>query len=465
MSDDSGTNSKKKIVLAGAGTGGMAAIHYLRKNNPEIDVQAFEGRDFIGGRLSAEVVDGYHLDRGASIFIESYKTIREVAKDLDVKFELAPVKKGGIICSKGKMLALMPLGTLPQILETGWNLVTFKLMSLGASLQFLKFRKYCQKNSATISVDDHDQLLSYDTHPDFIEFGKEHGFAKAIEEHFRHDLRAYATGTNVSPAAAISALWGISLNLDNAIEVPPTGVGTLMTHVADKYREHVQLSSPVKEIVIENGEVKGVRGEDGNLVEADAVICNATANRAIDIIPELPSEFRDLMSQVEYTRAVKFHIATDFPLLAENAYACLFKDDEVTWLSTVENSNAIGPQAMPKGTYLYNAIAMDEAADKLLDKDDEYITEAFMKELTRFYPALATKKPLLTHIYKWDEAGAIIKGGLFTKIHTMLNKDLPEKVKGLYFCGDWTFMATTNSAMKSGKTAAEKATAYVNATG
>jgi len=70
--------SSYQVAVVGAGVSGMVAARALAKYG--LNVVVLEASDGVGGRVRTDEVDGFLLDRGFQVFIESYP---EVRKQLD----------------------------------------------------------------------------------------------------------------------------------------------------------------------------------------------------------------------------------------------------------------------------------------------------------------------------------------------------------------------------------------------
>ena len=60
----------RKVLVVGAGVAGLGAAYTLRKH--ELDVIVLEASPHSGGRIFGEEVDGFHIDIGSNIFLETY---------------------------------------------------------------------------------------------------------------------------------------------------------------------------------------------------------------------------------------------------------------------------------------------------------------------------------------------------------------------------------------------------------
>ncbi len=63
----SASNEKKKVVIVGAGPGGLATAMQLA--NADYDVTILERREVVGGRTSAIEMNGFRFDCGPTFFL------------------------------------------------------------------------------------------------------------------------------------------------------------------------------------------------------------------------------------------------------------------------------------------------------------------------------------------------------------------------------------------------------------
>ena len=59
----------KKVVVVGAGAGGMALAGRLKKARPEWDVELLEKNKKLGGRMASEGKGGFRFDTGPSLLL------------------------------------------------------------------------------------------------------------------------------------------------------------------------------------------------------------------------------------------------------------------------------------------------------------------------------------------------------------------------------------------------------------
>ena len=453
---------KPKVVVVGGGTAGLAAAHTLLKQKDKLDVTVLEAASHPGGRMAGEEVNGFYIDHAASLFLESYATVRSIAKDLNIPLKRSPHTKGGYVYSNGSFCEVYAGGTLKQRLKTARTLLSFRLLSLKGILQLGRFMKLAKSQRDALDIDDQTKMLHLDVPQSFQDFMEENSMGEYLHQWVTNDIRAYTGGgpEQSGAASSMALLWNFSLNSDEHVAIPETGLGSFSTALAQACSENIKLSTPVKRIVIEDGAIKGVITEKGESIEADSVICCTTATVALRMMPHLPSEIKAVLGSVKYSACCKIVIGLDFDLLPEGAYAAVFPRGSGTPLVAVENAKAVAPKSAPEGKSMVNCLVMENDARALFPLSDSEIASRVIDEIRRFFPKMP-REPEFVRIYRWYEGGCLIHGGMLKEVYEMRQGKLPS-IKGLFLAGDYTHLPVTNGAMRSGVNAAKDCSSFVS---
>ena len=447
--------ARPKVVVIGAGTSGLAAAHTLLKRRDELDVTVLEAADRSGGRMGGDEVDGFSIDRAASLFLQSYATARRLAGDLGVALKESPHTKGGYVYSHGGFRQVYAGGTVRQRLATARTLLSFRLLSPRGLMQFARFFKQSRAQCAALDIDDLEKLLPLDRAESFQDYMDANGMGAYLRQWVTNDLRAYTGGgpDQSGVASSMALLWNFSLNPAERVSLPATGVGSFGTALAEACADRIRLSTPAERIVIEQGAVSGVLAEDGTRFPADAVVCCTPATVLSRIGRDLPAEVREVLGQVTYSACCKVVVALDFELLPASAYAAVFPRGSGTPLVALENTKAVAPAAVPAGKGLYHCLVTEDDARALFPLSDAEIAERVVGEIRRFFPRMP-RSPRFVRVYRWHEGGCLVHGGLLTAVHRLRRETLPAEVPGLFLAGDYTHVPVTNGAMRSGVDAA-----------
>ena len=453
---------KKKVVVIGAGTAGLAAAHTLLKERDQLDITVLEAADQTGGRMGGDQVDGFYIDRAASLFLQSYATARSLANEIGVPFKQSPHTKGGYVYSSGRFRQVFAGGTLKQKLQTARTLLSFRLLSLKGMIQFARFFKLSKEQSEALDIDEITKLLPLDRPESFQNYMEANAMGDYLHQWVTNDIRAYTGGgpEQSGVASSMALLWNFSLNPAERASLPDTGVGSFATALAEACSDHIRVSTPAERIVIEDDTVKGVVAEDGTLFPADSVVCCTTATALLEIGPDLPADVRDVLGRVNYSACCKVVVGLDFELLPAGAYAAVFPRGSGTPLVALENTKAVAPAAVPEGKGMYHCLVMEDDARALFPLSDSVIAAWVIEEIRKFFPDMP-REPRFCRVYRWYEGGCLIHGGMMTDIYKLRRERLPDSVRGLFLAGDYTHLPVTNGAMRSGVDAARDSVSFL----
>ena len=456
---------KPKIVIVGGGTSGLAAAHTLRsRHGNELEVVVLEAADRAGGRIAGEKVDGFSIHTGASVFHESFETVQGMAESLGVPLTKSPRKKGGHLYRGGKLWGIYVGGSPKQMLTTIRTFLSFRLFTLKGLWQSMRFFGMLKARGEDIDFQDHSRMLDLDTPESFAEFMKANSLVEYLEQTGEVDINCFTAGYSeeVGAALGMAMLWLWTLNQSERSCLPAKGVGEFADALVGACARDTRLSTPVQRVVIEEGCVKGVMagrtGDAEDFIEADAVICATPAPKALEIIPDLPSEVSRILSRVTYSSCINMAIGLNANILPEGSHAAVFPPESGTFLTNVSNLASMAPQAAPEGKSLVYALVIGEHAGKLFALNDAEIANRIIEEIRKYLPAMP-EEPLFTRVYRWPEALCLAPGGMLKEIYEMRQQNLVD-LKGLFLAGDYMRMPSCNGALLSGIDAAEECASF-----
>ncbi len=452
-----------EILVVGAGAAGLAATWRLAASLKEINcsIRVLEASDKIGGRTFCEEIDGFRVYSGASVIHESFATTRDLARELGVELFQSPKKKGGQSYGGGRFWGLYVGGSLKQTLTTLHTMLFSPQHSLAGNWEFMRLFAILKKRAKDLDFEDHTRMLDLDTGDSFADFARANSLGRYLKQAGELDLNCFTAGTSeqVGAAYGMALLWLWTINPATRSYLPRQGIAALVKALAEVCESFIQVSSPVKRIILEDGEVRGVAMATGEVIEADAVICATTATTAAQIIPELPQDVRTVLERVSYSSCCNLAFGLDENILADGSHAALFPPGSPTFLTMVTNLVALAPDAAPPGKTLVHAVVIGEHARALFALDDDDIVQQVIEEMRRFFPGMP-QCPLFARVYRWPEALCLSPAGMLRDVHDMLRR-LNGYARGLFLAGDYTRLPSLNGAMKSGIAAAEASLSYL----
>ena len=282
-------SSKKRVVVIGAGLGGLAAAARLAKSG--LDVEIFERSNFIGGKCQTEWFGDYAFDTGPTLL-----TLPAVFRDLFKKtggrleheVKLAPVDPAfNYFFADGSALEFPNLD-LPKILHSidssfgkqagnDWH----NLMQRAEAMWDISRTPFIESEVPTLSsfIKNRRILLDVKVISPWLSLS-------AIAKKYTQDPRLqmiierYATYTGSDPRRAPGVLATIAFmeTTFGAWHVEG-GIGALASALAKRCEElgvKIHLNTEVEAILTESGSAVGIQVR-GEKLAADAVIANADA--------------------------------------------------------------------------------------------------------------------------------------------------------------------------------------------
>lgn len=276
----------KKVVVIGAGIGGLGTAGLFAKKGYEVTV--LEKNENLGGRANIFESDGYRFDMGPSwylapdLFEHFFSLMGERIEDHMDLVRLSPSYR--IFFSKDPK----PLDIHSDIAVDS---ATFEEIEPGSAE---KLRAYLKQSEYQYEVaTQHFMYKNYDTVLDFFNrrvmtegqklsvFSKMHAFvSKFFKSRKLQQVMEYTMvflGTSPYEAPALYNLMS-HMDFNQGVFYPQGGFYELikaLARVAEKNGATLRTNSPVAEIVVENGVTNGVMLENKEFVEADIVISNA----------------------------------------------------------------------------------------------------------------------------------------------------------------------------------------------
>lgn len=142
-------------IIVGAGLAGLTCASELVKKG--LTVQIVEASDDVGGRVRTDLIDGFRLDRGFQVFLDSYPQAKAI---LDFKaLDLKPFWPGALIRYQGEFYSLTDPYRRP--LAAAGSLLT-PIGSIGDKLKIAKLRSQSLRGSVeqTFSIEQTTTLAA-----------------------------------------------------------------------------------------------------------------------------------------------------------------------------------------------------------------------------------------------------------------------------------------------------------------
>lgn len=439
-------------VIIGAGNAGLAALHMLRKQG--VDAVCLEAKDMAGGRTATVNKNGYLLDLGSQFIFKFNRRFFDLCRDMGMGDDITPWKGLVYFYKNGRMLPAM-LGATPKTLwDNRENLKgVHRILSPKTLYQLMKMVPGMagKIKSGALDFVDYQGCLDMDNE-NYADYVTRRGGGDVLENLFQPNVSAMTLGMpeDVSAAYGLALFWQSSQGYFTL----KRGIGSLNEKIYQTYKDRVKLSTPVKQVVIEKGGIKGVETAEG-LIKAKKVICCTTATTALELIPRLPDTMRKPMEMARYSACCHVMFAVGTPVLKNGFYAVGLPRSTGSIMAGYTNSAVKTEYYAPTGSGLISCFVFDKYACELNRMPDVKIKETCLKELQRFSPTMPDNYEFC-EIYRWDEAVNLCPPGMLAAAEK-LRKENYQDVKGLYLAGDYLYMPSVDSSIHSGIRAAQAA--------
>lgn len=277
----------KKVVIIGAGIGGIATASYLAKAG--YDVHVYEKLDYLGGRAGVLDKDGFHFDIGPSWYL--------MPEVFEHYFELmGTTTKDQLALVKLKNAYKVYFGTGDPITiksDQKHNRAVFESIEKGAGE---KLRLYANQAAEVYDLSikhflyTNFQTFSEFIKPEIIKKGLRLGrltlttYDKEVSRFFKDsrlkrvlEYSAVFLGASPFDTSGIYTLMA-ALDYRDGVFYPKGGIYKLVEAMVEISRQagvRYHLNGAVEKIVASKGEVKHIILESGEKVEGDIFICNA----------------------------------------------------------------------------------------------------------------------------------------------------------------------------------------------
>jgi len=442
------------VIVIGGGLAGLAAGAALVESGWR--VRLFEQRPFLGGRATSyvlpdgELVDNcQHVTLGCCTNLEDfYKRVGATGK---IKFfdRLLFLDPQG---RKGEMQA----GFLPAPFHLTGAVATFRPLTLRDKLSIARaLLDILQTQGKLPDLQENDGIS-------MLEWLRRRSQTRRAIERFWRVVLVSALDEELDRADArfgVDVFWKAFLSNSTGYRmgVPAVPLGNLYDGCKSEIERRggeVTLRAPVRGLKMENGELAGVRFDEGREESADAYVFAVPHTALAELLPESLKQSDPALSSLDKIKVSPItgvHFWFDRTVMTEPFMALL--DTTTQWIfnKTVlyADSNGAGKPAA-SGQYLQLVIS---ASYDLLPKSRQEIIDLCLAEVRQVLPAAGNAELVKATVIKEAAATFSPQPGV-DRWRPKQQTSIPR----LFLAGDWTatgWPATMEGAVRSGYLAAE----------
>ena len=420
-----------RIIVVGGGLAGLVAARHLARAG--IDVEVFERRETIGGRVRSRHEDGFVFDRGFQVLFTAYPAAKREL-DLD-SLDLHEFTPGATIARPGRRTTLAdPLRDPGSLTDTLFN----RDPTLFDKLRVLSLRREFADR------DEGDLFAGSDC--SIREFLADRGFSKPFVERF---FAPFYGGITLDRGLSTSAaVFGYTFRMlaEGSIAVPADGMGAIPAQLADAARDagaELALDTSV-EAIETDGSTGGSATPNGTAIveagggthEADAVVVATDPESARDLtdVASVPTDARGCVTQY-------FSLPTHDTLDTGRKLLLNAEEDGPNHVAPL---SAVAPEYAPEGRELLSATFLGDP-----DESDDELARRVERTLAAWYPERRFDDLAHLHTDRIPFAQIAQPPGFYRDTPAV---DAP--AGPVHLAGDHTRWSSIHAAMDSGRAAA-----------
>jgi squalene-associated FAD-dependent desaturase len=444
----------KSVIVIGGGLAGLAAGVALADSGWR--VRLFEQRPFLGGRATSYVLpDGEHVDNCQHVTLGCCTNLEDFYKRVGAAGKIKFFDRLLFLDPQGRQ-GEMRAGFLPAPFHMTGSFANFapltlldKLSIARAMLDILK----TQGKPADIQIDSGISMLEWlrrrgQTQRAIERFWRVVLVSALDEELDRTDARF---GVDVFWKAFLSNSTGYRMGVP---AVPLANLYDGCKSEIERRGGEVILRAPVRGLKMENGELAGIRFDEGREEKADAYVFAVPHTALAELLPESVKQSDPSLANLDKIKVSPItgvHFWFDRTVMREPFVTLL--DTTTQWIfnktALYADSNDAVKSSIP-GQYLQLVVS---ASYDLLQKPRQEIIDLCLAEVRQALPAAREAQLVKATVIKEAAATFSPEPGV-DRWRPKQQTAIPR----LFLAGDWTatgWPATMEGAVRSGYLAAE----------
>ncbi len=445
--------SAERVVIVGGGFAGLSAAYTLKKQG--ITPVLLEAGERAGGRGMGERVDGFSLDMGAFVFTSTYDTAFRICEELGMPLVASQMRFGHL--RGGRWVTTMPDQTFWSFLRQLPSAMAMGFLSPAGMRAGIRVMRQMHHEEDYLSFASNSRLAEIDDQESYGDYLERMGVPEKLRVTMGGPLEMVLGDVEPAGQALMRAYIGETMLSSGRVYMPERGIGSLSEALAEICSDAIRVSTPARRIVVADGRATSVV-VDGEIIEADAVICAVPGTKVPDLIPGLPEATRRALGTVNYSTGCRVVIGMDHSPLPPGWHGALYPEDDDTPL--LLDRSAFLPACAPRGKSILDLlIGRDRARDLILLEDEEIKRRMLGAARRKAPPGSALPgdhEGLFYRVYRWEEALCMGTPGMLAAL-AKIPEQLAGSIDNLFLAGDYMGIPSVNGALSSGQRAATEA--------
>ncbi|VAX27051.1 Protoporphyrinogen IX oxidase, aerobic, HemY [hydrothermal vent metagenome] len=476
----------KKIVIIGGGIAGLAAAHRLQEEitkGASLQCVVVEAMDQFGGKIATERFDGFVIERGPDSFISQKPAAIALCKKLGLGDRLVGTnqEQTKTYVYTGKKLVTMPDG-LSLMIPTqflpfaftplfSWPgkvrmaldlIIPKKIGNADESLaSFVRRRmgeealqKMAEPMLAGIYASDPETMSINSTFPMFVQTEKKYrslilGMLARKRQQLMQKPSPPKPGNNHQPFSLFMTLKnGLGEMVDAVIEKSPD----INFRTGARVRAVTKATASAWQVVL----------EDGETIDADAVLFATPAKLSADFLKPVAPKVADLLNRIKYvsTATVTLAYKKEGFTHSLNGFGFVVPRTEGRKILACTWTSSKFPHRTPEGYVMLRCFVGGALKESLAEQDEGAIATMVKKELADLMDI--HQEPEICKVFHNRKSNVQYRVGHADLIESV-QKEL-QAVPGLFLTGSAYTGIGIPDCIQNGTRAAESMTEFLSAT-
>ena len=405
-----------RVGVIGGGAAGLAAAFELAKQGHQVEV--FERAPFLGGQASTFEVGGGRLERGYHHLFMSDTHMVDLIHELGLGPKLAWIESKVGFFHAGRIWKF----------ATPLDLLRFTSLSLRDRIRLGLVTLYLQKTRNGLKFEGVTaaEWLQKRVGRKAYEVVWEPMLRGKFGEHYSEISMTWLWGKIYLRVASRGKLWE-----KEKLGYPMGSFAEVFETLGDRIQQlggEVHISAGVRRVVIEEERAKGleveVAGREVEVRPYDAVIATTPSYVVTRLVPPLPEEYQQKLTNVTYLAAVLMVFVLKRPL--SPMYWLNIADRTMPFVGVIEQTNLVDP-SLYGGKHVVYFSNYPSTQNPLYTMSSEELLEAFVPHLRKINPSFDRSWIEEYYHHRVDAAQPIIGVNYSRRI-----PDLRTPIKGLY---------------------------------
>ena len=433
-------SNEADVIVVGGGLAGLSAA--LRLQDHGFTPMVLEAEHRVGGRMTTDRVEGFVIDRGATLLGNGFRSMKRLVKRLGLaglvrpgKFPVGIQHPDGVRSYRGGRFD---------------DLLLDRRISWKSKRAFLRFSLDLFWHCRALTHGRSDCSAAIDSESAY-EYFQRLGGEELFESVFKPGLKGPVGGSlnAVSRAILMQTIWNILVrgvwSLTNGLDRIPEAIAAKLDVRTGARVNHLEMTD------------RGVKAEASiqgktETLEAAGVIFAIPGQFVPKICPTLPDWLREPLARTRYSRMVNAGVALRRPPHAP--YAGYGFADGLVSGAELELEHLRAPNRCPGKTGMVSVFLWDTPERARVDASDESLRSQAVEIVERTFPETRNQS-LFVHLVRWDPAIAHFPAGRLREMIEVRRRlaawDAPVGI-----CGDYLDGISSEGALRTGEQAGDR---------